>query len=134
MTSRIVPPFPGIAIAMAALLAGCTAIGRDDAQDTEQQLAAAGFDIKLADNPARRDHLATLPQHTLARFDRDGRPYYVYADPEWCKCMYVGNQADYDAYERLTAQEEIAEEKEEAAAMSEDAAMDWDLWGPWPYY
>jgi hypothetical protein len=134
MTSRIVPPFPGIAIAVAALLAGCTTFERDDVQDTEQQLAAAGFDIKLADNPARRDHLATLPQHTLARFDRDGRPYYVYADPDWCKCMYVGNQADYDAYERLIAQEEVAEEKEEAAAMSEDAAMDWDLWGPWPYY
>jgi hypothetical protein len=134
MKSRIVPPFPGIAIAVAALLAGCTTFERDDVQDTEQQLAAAGFDIKLADNPARRDHLATLPQHTLARFDRDGRPYYVYADPDWCKCMYVGNQADYDAYERLIAQEEVAEEKEEAAAMSEDAAMDWDLWGPWPYY
>jgi hypothetical protein len=134
MQRRTPPTMPGLALAVAALLVGCTAIGRDDAQDTEQQLAAAGFDIKLADSPARRDHLETLPQHQLVRFDRDGRPYYVYADPEWCKCMYVGNQADYDAYQRLTAQEEVAEEQEETAAMSEDAAMDWDLWGPWPYY
>jgi hypothetical protein len=134
MESRIVLPLSGITLATAALLAGCSAIGRDDARDTEQQLAAAGFDIKLADSPARRDHLETLPQHELVRVDRDSRPYYVYADPESCACMYVGNQADYDAYQRLTAQEEMAEEKEEAAAMSEDAAMDWDLWGPWPYY
>lgn len=134
MKHRILLPLPGIALAMVALVAACTTFERDDAEDTEAQLAAAGFDIKLADNPARREHVETLPQHKLVRFDRDGRPYYVYADPEWCKCMYVGNQADYDAYQRLTAQEEIAEEKEEAAAMSEDAAMDWDLWGPWPYY
>lgn len=134
MKPRTLPPLPGIALAMAALIAGCTAIERDDAQDTEQQLAAAGFDIKLADSPARRDHLETLPQHRLVRFDRDGRPYYVFADSDWCKCMYVGNQADYDAYQRLTAQEEVAEEQEEAAAMTADADMEWDLWGPWPYY
>jgi hypothetical protein len=134
MKHRILLPLPGIAVAMVALVAACTTFEREDAEDTEAQLAAAGFDIKLADNPPRREHLETLPQHKLVRFDRDGQPYYVYADPEWCKCMYVGNQTDYDAYQRLTAQEEIAEEKEEAAAMSEDAAMDWDLWGPWPYY
>jgi hypothetical protein len=134
MQRGTLPTTPGLALVVAALLVGCTAIEGDDARDTEQQLAAAGFDIKLADSPARREHLETLPQHQLVRFERDGRPYYVFADPEWCKCMYAGNQADYDAYQRLAAQQEVAEEQEQAAAMEEDASMNWDLWGPWPYY
>jgi hypothetical protein len=36
MKPRTLSPLPVIALAMAALLAGCTAIERDDAQDTEQ--------------------------------------------------------------------------------------------------
>lgn len=118
-----------MALAVAAFLAGCTALGRDDVRNTEEQLAAAGFDIKLGGTPARRDHLDTLPRHRLIRLHRDGRAYYIYADPEWCECLYAGGQADYEAYRRLA----IIEEREEAVVRSADALMDWGLWGPWSY-
>lgn len=120
---------PAIVLAVTAFLAGCTALGREDVRNTGEQLAAAGFDIKLAGSPARRNHLDTLPRHRLISLHRDDRAYYIYADPDWCECLYAGSQADYAAYRRLS----IIEEQEDAVVRNADASMDWDLWGPWSH-
>jgi hypothetical protein len=54
----------------------------------------------------------------------------VYADPEDCDCIYVGDEQAYQRYQNLRVQQGIAEQQEAAAEMNEDAAMEWDLWGP----
>ena len=60
---------------------------------------------------------------------RAGRLYYLYADPEVCKCLYVGTAEQYQlALEKRR-------ESDELVAMQEHLDYDtgtWDLWAPWP--
>ena len=107
-------------------LAGCATIHRNEARDIEQVLAAAGFEAKPADTPARLDDLRTMPPRKLVSHVKDGHFVYCYADPDYCHCLYVGGPKQYSAYERLAVEKEIAEEQAEAA-------MDWEMWGPWSY-
>jgi hypothetical protein len=43
-------------------LAGCAAMEKSEATDTERLLVAAGFKMKLVDTPAKLAHLKTLTQ------------------------------------------------------------------------
>jgi hypothetical protein len=106
------------------VLAGCAAVEKSDSTDTEQMLAAAGFKMKLADTPAKLAHLQTLTQRKVVVHERNGKNYYVYADADYCKCLYAGNQENYQSYEKMSEKQSIAE-------MNEDASMDWGMWGPW---
>ena len=64
---------------------------------TEGLLAAAGFEMKVADTPEKLANLSTLtPRRTLIPQERDHRLYYVYADPDLCKCLYVGTSMQYE--------------------------------------
>ena len=65
---------------------------------------------------------------TAANVPYQGEIRWVYADPQFCKCAYVGTEAAYDRYQRLVVGQRIAEEEQ-------DAAMNWDAWGAWgPWY
>jgi hypothetical protein len=113
-----------LALIIALPLAGCAAIQRSEARDTEQLLAAAGFQAKPTDTPERRADLRTMPPRKLVARSKDGNFVYTYADPDYCQCLYVGGPQEYSAYQRLAVKKEIAEEQQEAA-------MDWGMWGPW---
>ena len=63
---------------------GCAAIRAHQTAETEQILAAAGFQVKPADTPEKLAHLQTLTPRKVVRYTRNGRPQYVYADPETC--------------------------------------------------
>jgi hypothetical protein len=109
------------------VLAGCQAIENEEAEDTEQTLAAAGFHMKEATTPAQLANLEAMTQRKIVIHDQDGQPRYVYADAQDCKCVYVGSEKNYDEYQRLSLKQEIAQE-------NLDASMDWGMWGPWPGY
>lgn len=113
-------------LGLVALLASCQAIERSEAENTEQLLAAAGFHMKEATTPEQLAQLDKLTQRKVVVHQQDGQPRYVYADAKDCKCVYVGNEKSYDDYQKLSTQQEIAEE-------NADAAMDWDMWGPYPW-
>jgi hypothetical protein len=57
----------------------------------------------------RHRHLETLtPARRLVAHWRDGQLYYVYADPETCKCLYVGTSAQYQlALEKHVANQQL---------------------------
>ena len=112
-----------LALLIALTVAGCAAIQRREAQDTEQLLAAAGFQAKPADTPEKLANLRTMPPRQLVARSKDGNFVYTYADPDYCQCLYVGGPQEYSAYQRLAVQKEIAQEQQ-------DAAMDWGMWGP----
>jgi hypothetical protein len=112
---------------LAAMLAGCQAIENEEAQSTEQLLAAAGFHMKEATTPEQVANLEAMTQRTVVIHEQDGQPRYVYADAQGCKCVYVGDERNYDEFQRLSVKQEIAEE-------NLDASMDWGMWGPWPDY
>ncbi len=119
-----------LAAVVALAASGCTYFRRQDADKTESTLAAAGFQMKPADTPKREASLAQFPVRKVVSRVRDGQVTYFYADPDFCKCLYFGNQQQYARYRQLAIQQQIAQEQVDAAEMNEDAAMDWGMWGP----
>ena len=120
-----------LVVVAVSLLPACTYFKREDADQIESTLAAAGFRMKPADTPARLAKLQAMPQRKLFSRTREGEPVYLYADAEFCKCLYLGRQAEYDRYQRLAMEKQIAQEQVAAAEMDENAAMDWGMWGPY---
>ena len=73
----------------------------------------------------------TLTPWRVVRYTRDGQPQYVYADPETCKCLYVGDEQRYQKYQELSLKKQIADEQMSAAETNWDASINWGAWGPW---
>ena len=119
------------AVMLPLLLAGCAMLMAAQVKETEQMLSAAGFRMKPADTPDKLAQLQTLKQHKILRHVKDGKVIFLYADAKVNRCLYVGDEAAYQEYQKLALQKKIADEQRWAAEMNEDAAMRWDAWGPW---
>jgi hypothetical protein len=111
--------------------AGCAYFARQSAQDTENLLAAAGFTLKPADTPEKLAHLRTMPVRTIVSRAKGDQLVFTYADPDYCKCLWVGNARQYNAYQRLVEQRQVAQMRLMAAQEEEMASMNWGMWGPW---
>lgn len=111
------------------LLAGCASVTQQD----ERLLAAAGFQMKLAQTPEQQTHLAALePQRKIVSHQINGQQRFVYADAEYCKCLYVGTMRAYQRYQKLSQEMQVAQMEQAEAA---DASLDWGAWGGWgPWY
>ena len=118
-----------VLVAAAALLtlSGCATIRRQEAASTEQLLAAAGFQMRAADNPERVDDLAAMPPLKIVQRNQDNNLSYTFADPYKCRCLYVGGPKEYSAYQHLVTEQQIAQER----IWAEENALNWGLWGPW---
>jgi hypothetical protein len=118
-------------------LAAC-ASQQSVADSQEQMLAAAGFLEKPADTPARQARLAALQPYKLMaqRVTAGGRDTvgYIYADPQFCHCVYVGGPEAYARFQQLALQQHLAQEQIAAQEMAEDNAFGWGEWGPYPYW
>lgn len=82
-----------------AALSGCAALEQQQAAQTEQFLAAAGFQPRTA--AELQQDFAGLPPHEIAARQRDGRTFYLYADAQNCHCLYVGGPKEYAQYRVL---------------------------------
>jgi len=116
------------AIATAVLLlTGCATIERQETKSTEQLLAAAGFDIRPADTPDKLASLQSMKQHKLIRRQgTDGRLQFTWADAAVCRCIYVGDEAAFQRYQRLSIEKQVA-------VAQQEAALDEQLDSPWAY-
>jgi hypothetical protein len=117
-------------VVTAGAVSSCTYFRKQEADQTESTLAAAGFQVKPADTAKRQANLAQFAVRKIVSRVRDGQLTYFYADPDFCKCLYYGNQLQYGRYRQLALQQQIAQEQMDAAEMNENAAMDWGMWGP----
>jgi hypothetical protein len=127
-----------LALALSATGLAACATQQSMTQTTEQMLAASGFLEKPANTPRREQHLAALPpyrilsQHvTAAGQDSVG---YVYADPQFCHCVFVGGPEAYARFQQLAFQQHLADQQIAAAEMAQDDAFGWGDWGPYPYW
>lgn len=91
-------------------LSGCATVRQREAADTERLLTAAGFQQQLADSPERMAHLRTMPALRIVARDKDGEVTYTFADPESCRCLYVGGAEEYAKYQRLAREQEVIRE------------------------
>ncbi len=87
--SRSVPVISGSAFVILLGLLGSGLPGHAQ-QATGQQLIAAGFNPIAATTPDMVAKLNTLPPNQFVTRNKNGRTYYVYADPQNCTCAYVG--------------------------------------------
>ena len=97
-------------------------------------LLAAGFKQVFPTTPELKARLQAMPQRQIFMASKGAKVFYVYADAAGCGCLYAGNQAQYQAYQRLAAQSRLAAEEISAARIDESMNMGWDEWGeagPW---
>src|SRR5262245_16655645 len=109
------------------------AIGCSTTKDKENTLSAAGFKMIPADTPERVAHLNSLPADKLTTVQRNGTMYYVFPDPKK-NVLYVGQQPQYQEYQRICLEKQITQEQLSAAEMNENTWGVWGAWGGGPYW
>lgn len=78
-------------IAAAALLCASGAAQAQTRQlVTDMKLEDAGFTMRHAETPDQLRRIQMLPAHKFVARVKDGKRYYLYADAELCKCVFVG--------------------------------------------
>jgi hypothetical protein len=110
--------------ALCAAVAAC----ESNAKFKEDMLSSAGFKPIPPTTPAQQVSLKSLPPHKLVQTTRNGKTVWVYSDPTICGCLYIGNQAAYDAYVRKQTQQALLDMTTITA--SSDVA-NWNS-GMWP--
>jgi hypothetical protein len=105
--------------------AGCATMRAAATRTTEEMLSAAGFHMTAADTPETLAQLESLPPRRITPWASNGLTSYVYPDLDVCKCLYVGTEAQYQEYQRLRIQRDIADER---------MMDDWGYWTPWPWW
>jgi hypothetical protein len=93
----------------------------------EDLLAAAGFQVRVADTPQRLAAMKRLPPNKFVTRVVNGQPVYLYADPLVCRCVYFGGQQNWGAYRQEVLAKQLADEAQMTAMMNQEA---WE-WGPW---
>jgi len=120
----------GAIVGLVLSLVACTTPQQQVAQK-EDLLAAAGFQVRVADSPQRIAAMKRQPPNKFIERVRNGVPTYQYADPLVCRCVYFGTQQNWDVYRQEVFQQQLANEAQMTAIMNEEA-WDWGPWG-WPY-
>ena len=109
-------------VAGAILLAGCAGMG---SSNTESLLSAAGFRVKTPQTPKQQQIYAAVPPYQVQRATVPGKGvFYVYKD-EKAGVAYVGREPEYQRYQQLAIQQQIAQNQIAAAEMEQQAALDW---------
>ena len=67
------------------------------------RLESAGFTMRPANTPEKMARLHSLPPRKFVVRRKAGAPYYIYADPEWCRCAYVGGQQAMNSYRDMVS-------------------------------
>jgi outer membrane murein-binding lipoprotein Lpp len=116
------------AVAGAILLAGCASMG---SANTTSLLTAAGFRARTPQTPKQQQIYAALPPYQVERATVPGKGvFYVYKD-EKAGLAYIGREAEYQRYQQLAIQQQIAQDQIMAAEMERAAAWQWyGAWGP----
>ena len=110
------------------LSAGCASVG---SANTTSLLTAAGFRARTPQTPKQQQIYAALPPYQVQRATVPGKGvFYVYKDQN-AGLAYVGREAEYQRYQQLAIQQQIAQNYYMAAEMERAAAWQWyGAWGP----
>ena len=86
------------ALLAAMLFGGPVAAGQEG---TDMKLEDMGFIMRPATTPAQMERLRLLPPRKFVRRTKGDRRYYLYADPDFCQCVFVGNELAMKNYQAL---------------------------------
>jgi hypothetical protein len=82
---------PGLFMA----LAGCAGAPVNKTLQAEEALAAAGFQLKMADTAAKVERISRIPQKKVVWAKIKDREVYFWADAAGCRCYYTGTPHNY---------------------------------------
>ena len=85
-----------LAAAAVLILAGCAGEPVDKTLQAEELLGTAGFQLKMADTPAKLKRISRIPQKQVVQGMVKGRELYVWADAAGCRCYYAGTRQNYE--------------------------------------
>ena len=113
--------------AVTLFVAGCAEMGSGN---TTSLLSAAGFRAHTPQTPKQQQIYAALTPYKVERATVKGHTFYVYKD-EKAGVAYIGREAEYQRYQQLAIQQQIAQDYYTAYAMDRAAAYGWyGAWGP----
>ena len=67
-------------------------------------LSSAGFRIQIANDPATKKAMLALPPHRFVQHRIGNDVRYLYAEPQHCVCIFIGNQGAYQSYRDMLSQ------------------------------
>ena len=129
---KIEKPKPNVTLIFAAavialFVAGCAEM---ESANTTSLLSAAGFRARTPQTPKQQQIYAALPPYQVERATVNGHVFYVYKD-EKAGVAYIGREQEYQNYQQLAIQQQIAQNYYNAVAMDRAAAYGWyGAWGP----
>jgi hypothetical protein len=69
----------------------------------DMKLEDAGFVMRSADTADKLQRLRRLPPRVFVSRRKGEQRYYLYADPDYCRCVFVGNAAAMQAFKDMAA-------------------------------
>jgi hypothetical protein len=87
-----------LAFLVFGLFGGAAGAGQEG---EDMKLEDVGFVMRPANTPAEVKRLKLLPPRKFIARTANGRRYYIYADPDYCKCAFVGNELAMKNYQNL---------------------------------
>ena len=120
-----------IVFAVASTALFLTSCAEMQSGNTTSLLTAAGFRARTPQTPTQQQIYAALPPYQVERATVKGKGvFYVYKD-EKAGLAYVGREQEYQRYQQLAVQQQIAQNYYMAAEMDRAAAWQWyGAWGP----
>ena len=101
-------------------LGGCASVG---STNTKSLLSSAGFVVRTPQTDRQKQIYAALPPYKVERATVQGKGvFYVYKD-ENAGVAYVGREPEYQRYQQLAVQQQIAQEQYMAAELDRQAAL-----------
>ncbi len=69
----------------------------------DMKLEDAGFVMRRADTPEKLSQAKRVPPRRFIARVKNGKRYYIYADPETCQCVFIGNAVAMQAFRDMRA-------------------------------
>ena len=119
------------------LLSGCSTQAKQEmrAHRIESLLTQAGFHQHPADTPERDANLKSMTPLHLYSDTINGRTHFWFPDPDYCHCLYIGNEEAFGRLQQLR-EEQNQEDQQAVEQTLEDTAVNsgmiYPLW-PDPY-
>ena len=76
-------------------------------RNIEGLLQDAGFVRNSADTPEKMARIRLEVQRKVIPVQEDGQTYYLYADADFCQCLYVGDESAFSRFEDLMHRRDI---------------------------
>lgn len=89
-------------VVLAAGLFGTGADAQQTQEATDMRLEDAGFVMRAA-TPQELKRVRLLPPRKFVARTVNGRRYFLYADPDLCKCVFLGDELAMANYQSMVS-------------------------------